>query len=182
MCEHPQGRHVLKMRKDVNEKLRALSLILDNKDEEVKDKKQFNILLIEEDVRDIPMINQALEESKLNYSMTALNSASAALKYIDGETPYKDMPIPDFIILDLDDKGPGGSRQVLDYLKDKEHLRYIPVLLICDESCSEHVLERNTQRADATVRRPFKMPEFSKALYGITKFWSIVEGVNNITA
>ena len=59
------------------------------------------VLLVEDDPRDVELTQESLEESKLKINLTVVNDGVEALDYLRKQNGYANTARPDLILLDL---------------------------------------------------------------------------------
>lgn len=63
--------------------------------------KKLRLLLIEDNPADSDLVEEALAEAKLDFSLQLLNDGAAAIEFISGLDAESSAPGPDLILLDL---------------------------------------------------------------------------------
>ena len=83
-----------------------------------------HILLIENDENEVEFFTDALEESKLDFLCSTARNTDQAVKILGNM-------IPDIIFLDVHISNSGGVN-LLDTIKQIQHLRKVPVIIYSD--------------------------------------------------
>jgi CheY-like chemotaxis protein len=91
------------------------------------------ILLIEDDLDDIELLEEALKSHGISYQLKTINDGSAAVEYIRSAPEH-----PDIIILDLNLPKIHG-RDVLLEIKSLAPVKHIPLLILTTSSSREDV-------------------------------------------
>ncbi|BAY12413.1 response regulator [Calothrix sp. NIES-2098] len=91
-----------------------------------------DILLVEDNPKDVLLIQRALRKANISNSLQIVNDGDAAVLYLSGEEPYSDRtlyPLPVLILLDLKLPRRSGS-EVLRWLRQQPLLKRIPVVVL----------------------------------------------------
>ena len=128
------------------------------------------VLLVEDDPGDVLMTKEAFEEHRVNNRLRVVNDGDEALAYLRQQEPYPDAVRPDLILLDLNLPRKDG-RQVLQEIKNDEHLRHIPVVVLTTSQADEDVLRSYQLHANAYVTKPVDFDQFIKAVQQIDEFF-----------
>ena len=128
------------------------------------------VLLVEDDPGDVLMTKEAFEEHRVNNTLRVVNDGDEALAYLRQQEPYPDAVRPDLILLDLNLPRKDG-RQVLQEIKNDEHLRHIPVVVLTTSQADEDVLRSYQLHANAYVTKPVDFDQFIKAVQQIDEFF-----------
>ncbi|OUL23432.1 response regulator [Nostoc sp. 106C] len=90
------------------------------------------ILLVEDNPKDVLLMQRALRKANIFNSLQVVNDGDAAVLYLSGKEPYSDRilyPLPVLILLDL--KLPRRSgHEVLMWLRQQPVLKRIPVVVL----------------------------------------------------
>lgn len=96
------------------------------------------ILLVEDNLKDVFLIQRALRRAEITTAMQVVNDGDAAVLYLSGQAPYFDRsvyPLPSLILLDLKLPRRSGA-EVLSWLRQQPDLRRTPVVVLT--SSREH--------------------------------------------
>ncbi|MCX5409168.1 response regulator [Streptomyces sp. NBC_00335] len=125
----------------------------------------FDVLLVEDDIADAMLIEEALSERGARNLVQATDGV-AALEHLRDP----DSPRPDLIVLDLNMPRMNG-RDLLRILKNDADLRTIPVVVLTTSSAPDDVVGAYTSHANAYVTKPVNLEEFEQAVQSIDAFY-----------
>lgn len=161
-----------KLHRDIQCKLERLNVKLNSKED--INNSIMNVLLIEDNVLDIELTKKHLDNTNINYNLNVLNDGQEAIKYLDRESPYSDMPIPDFIIIDLEMPRVDG-RQVFRHIENNRYLHDIPTLIIT----GSQIVEADFQGEVKVLHKPLNLDIFKNIIYSFTRNWHIHGNFSN---
>ncbi|MFJ9019783.1 response regulator [Streptomyces sp. NPDC102259] len=125
----------------------------------------FDVLLVEDDVADAMLIEEALSERGAR-NLVQVTDGVAALEHL--RTPGN--PRPDLIVLDLNMPRMNG-RELLKVLKTDEDLQTIPVVVLTTSTAPGDVTDAYSSHANAYVTKPVNLDEFERAVQSIDAFY-----------
>ncbi|RMG23078.1 MAG: response regulator, partial [Bacteroidetes bacterium] len=80
-----------------------------------------NILLIEDNLGDIRLTQEAFKEAKVEHKLFIVKDGEEALEFLRQQGQHQDKPVPDLVFLDLNLPRKDG-REVLKDIKEDKHL------------------------------------------------------------
>lgn len=128
------------------------------------------ILLVEDDVGDVELTQEALADSKLQINLNVVKDGVDALSYLRQEGKYVNAVSPELILLDLNLPRKGG-REVLHEIKGDENLKHIPVVILTTSDSDEDIIKSYTLGANCYVSKPLGLEEFARIVRSIENFW-----------
>jgi len=132
-----------------------------------------NILLVEDDPRDVELTLAALEEQHLANQVAVAVNGEEALDYLyrRGRFTLRAGRNPTVIL--LDNKMPKVTGlEVLKTIKADRHLRIIPVVVLTSSRETPDLVEFYEHGANAYVVKPLNFPDFMKAIKQLGTFWA----------
>ena len=134
-----------------------------------------NILLIEDDPRDVELTLTALEEHHLANKVVAVRDGEKALDYLYRRGEFKDRPPGHPIMVLLDIKMPKvNGLEVLKIIKADENLRTIPVVVLSSSRETPDLTESYKHGVNAYVVKPVDFNEFMRAVQQLGIFWAAI--------
>ena len=118
---------------------------------------QINILVVEDNPIDVKMIGLALKRAGHTQNLTIVDDGIPALALLRREKEYEHVPLPDFVILDLNLKRVDGP-QVLAYIRETPHLAGICVAIL-SSSPTDIMIER-AAKANGYFTKPSDLKGF----------------------
>lgn len=134
------------------------------------DRKEIDVLLVEDDPGDVLMTREAFEENKVANRLAVVSDGESAMTYLRKEGPYADAPTPDLVLLDLNLPRMDG-REVLAAMKGDDNLRSIPVVVLTTSEAEEDVLRSYALHANAYVTKPVDFQRFIDVVRQIDDFF-----------
>lgn len=135
--------------------------------------KAIEILLVEDDPGDIDLIEEALEDAKLQINLNSVRDGVEALAYLRQEGKYTQAISPDLILLDLNLPRRDG-REVLQDIKGDNYFKRIPVVVLTTSDAEDDILKSYSLGANCYVSKPLGMQDFIKIVESIENFWFTV--------
>ena len=134
-----------------------------------------NILLAEDDPRDVELTLAALEEHHLANKVAVVRDGAEALDYLYCRGEFKTRADGNPIVVLLDNKMPKVSGlEVLKTIKADAHLKMIPVVALTSSCETPDLIEFYKYGVNAYVVKPVDFSEFMKAVKQLGVFWAAV--------
>nr|AAT96084.1 response regulator-like protein [Pseudomonas viridiflava] len=133
------------------------------------------ILLVEDDLRDIELIMIALERSQLWRDVIILRDGSEALDYLHKRNDFAERTDgnPSVILLDLKLPKVDGFG-VLEAVRADEQLQRIPVAMLTSSNMEEDVARAYELGVNAYVVKPNGFNELISAVSELGQFWAVL--------
>ena len=137
--------------------------------------KPFYILLVEDNLGDVRLTQEALKESKLYHELYVAMDGEEALEFLHQEGKFKDALNPDFILLDLNLPKKNG-REVLAEIKTDPKLKQIPVVILTTSEADIDIERCYELHANCYITKPVEFEKFLEMIKKVEDFWlSIVK-------
>ncbi len=133
------------------------------------------ILLVEDNPRDIELTLEALSGHKLVNRITIVNDGVEALEYLRCEGKYKDrLPtLPAVVIADIKMPRMGGI-ELLRAIRRDERLKRLPVVMLTSSREEEDIIRSYDHGTNAYIVKPMQFSDFIKAIETIGVFWALL--------
>jgi CheY-like chemotaxis protein len=134
-----------------------------------------NILLVEDDARDVKLTLTALAEHHLANKVTVVDNGEEALDYLYCRGKFKMRAGGHPIVVLLDLKMPKVSGlEVLKLIKADEDLKTIPIVMLTSSREAPDLAECYRHGVNAYVVKPVEFDEFLHAVKHLGVFWAAV--------
>jgi CheY-like chemotaxis protein len=134
-----------------------------------------NILLVEDDLRDVELTLAALEEHNLSNKVLVVNDGAEALDYLYHRGKFKIRAPGNPVVVLLDNKMPKVSGlEVLKTMKADETLKTIPVVVLTSSRETPDLVEFYKHGVNAYVVKPVDFSEFMEAVKKLGVFWAAI--------
>ncbi len=128
------------------------------------------ILLVEDNLGDIRLTQEALRDSKLKNNLSVVQDGVDALAFLRREGTYTDAPRPDLILLDLNLPRKDG-REVLAEVKEDAELKRIPVVVLTTSDDEKDIFTSYDLHANCYITKPVDLNRFIDIVKTIEGFW-----------
>jgi CheY-like chemotaxis protein len=161
-----KDKYIEKQNQTVIEKLDRFNAFLSNDELQTMEGKTHQILVIEDCLSDVEIIRNMLDQSNIKFEMMVINNGQDAISFLERESQWENMPIPDLIIVNLSLPKVSG-RQILKYLKKNSYLAWIPRVVITEEGKELTELLRKETPPTQVLHKPLLKPELFSALMNV---------------
>lgn len=132
--------------------------------------KSIHILLVEDNEGDIFLVTEALEEGKIVNKISVARDGKEALDFLNKTGKFENEELPDLILLDVNLPKKNGH-EVLEYIKEQDSLKQIPVIMLTTSSSEKDILMSYKNHANCFITKPVDVDNFLKVIYSIENFW-----------
>jgi two-component system, response regulator len=135
-----------------------------------------DILLVEDDPRDVELTLRALRRNRLANPVKVLGDGVEALEYLFGEGAPADSPprpLPRVVILDLKLPRVGGL-EVLRRLKADPRTRSVPVVVLTSSHEEADVVRSYELGVNSYIVKPLDFERFVEAVSHLGLYWMVV--------
>lgn len=129
-----------------------------------------HILLVEDNPGDIRLTKEVLKEGKIRNTLSVVMDGEEAILFLKRQGKYKDVKLPDIILLDLNLPKKDG-RQVLSEIKTDPELMLIPVIVLTTSSAEKDILNMYAIHANCYITKPVDFDQFINVVRSIENFW-----------
>ncbi|MDB9495581.1 response regulator [Spirulina major CS-329] len=133
------------------------------------DAKRKTILLVDDNLGDIRLIQEALKTSTLDLDIVIARDGVEAIAHLRG---LDDCPIvyPDLILLDLNLPRKDG-REVLAEIKTDPALKRIPVVVLTTSRHEDDIINSYDLHVNCYISKSRNLSQLFKIVRGIEEFW-----------
>ncbi|MFN6499172.1 MAG: response regulator [Nostoc sp. DedQUE01] len=138
-------------------------------------KEQETILLVEDNHKDVLLLQRALRKANILNPVQIVNDGDAAVLYLSGQEPYGDRtryPLPVLILLDL--KLPRRSGiEVLMWLREQPKLKRLPVVVLTSSQEYTDINNVYDIGVNAYIVKPVMFNELVEIVITLNLHWII---------
>jgi CheY-like chemotaxis protein len=120
-----------------------------------------NILLIEDDQDDIDLMQDALRDNGVDFTMEVIKQGDKAIPYLEACKKF-----PDIILLDLNLPKVHG-REILDSIKSSHSFKHIPVVILTTSSSRDDLEYCVKAGANSFLTKPSTVVGFKETVNAI---------------
>jgi len=134
------------------------------------------ILLVEDNPRDVELTKLALEKANVTNGIKVVEDGVEALKFFfgeDGMSGCLDEECPVVVLLDLKLPKVDGL-EVLRRLRSSDKTKRIPVVVLTSSNEEKDIIASYDLGANSFVRKPVKFVEFAEAIRQLGLYWLIL--------
>jgi CheY-like chemotaxis protein len=142
------------------------------------DYKPLDILLAEDNEDDILMTREAFEKANVVNIMHVVKDGEEVMTYLRKQGPYKDVPMPGLLLLDIGMPKRDGL-QVLKEIKADPNLQHLPVVMLTTSSREEDILKSFKAGACSYISKPIAFRNFHEVVKAFKLYWTLVSKVPN---
>ena len=134
-----------------------------------------NILLAEDDPRDVELTLAALDGHYLANNVAVVDDGEEALDYLYRRGKYETRANGDPVVVLLDNHMPKvNGLEVLKIMKADEQLKFIPVVVLTSSRETPDLIEFYKHGVNAYVVKPVDFSDFINAVKQLGIFWAVV--------
>jgi two-component system response regulator len=134
------------------------------------------ILLVEDNPDHRELTLMTLAENNVLNEVVVANDGIEALEYLFAKGPHAGRDrreVPALILLDLNLPKLGGI-EVLRQVREDEHTRYVPVVILTSSSEEEDIVASLENGANSYVRKPVDFSHFVEQVQRLQVYWLLV--------
>ena len=132
--------------------------------------RKHRILLIEDNIGDIKLIEEAIKANDLNVDLTILEDGEKAKNYYREKVDTRYDELPDLIICDLNLPRFKGD-EIIKLYKADSHFRRIPLIVLTTSNLDFDINSCYQYGANAYLIKPLDVLDFFDMVKHIHKFW-----------
>lgn len=128
------------------------------------------ILLVEDNLGDVRLTQEALKEGKVHNNLNVVVDGVEAMAYLRQQGHFRNATCPDIILLDLNLPKKNG-REVLAEIKQDGELKHIPVVILTTSKADEDIIRSYNLYANCYITKPVDLDHFIRVVHSIENFW-----------
>jgi two-component system, chemotaxis family, response regulator Rcp1 len=128
------------------------------------------VLLVEDNPADVRLTQEALKEGTLPIHLNIAHDGVEAMDFLFHRDQFRDAPVPDLILLDLNLPRKNG-REVLSEIKADPELKRIPVIVMTTSMAVQDIQKAYSLNANCYIAKPMDLDEFLRIVKSIEEFW-----------
>ncbi len=132
--------------------------------------KPIEILLVEDNPADVRLTQEVFKDCKISNTLHVVKDGVEAMDFLKRQGKFKDKPVPDLILLDLNLPKKDG-REVLAELKGDADLKKIPVIVLTTSEAEQDILRSYDLGANCYITKPVDLNQFINVVHCIEDFW-----------
>lgn len=132
--------------------------------------KTTEVLLVDDNPADTDLTSEVLSRGGCPTHIHSVFNGVDAMAFLRRKGKYANMPLPDFMILDLSLPGKDG-RAVLAEVKADQLLRNIPIAIFSTSEARQDIIRSYELGANCYVSKPGNLRDFMSAVTSIGEFW-----------
>lgn len=133
-------------------------------------KEHIKILLIEDSLACTELLREAFKVNGYTGEINTVSDGVDALAFLRREGPYRNVPRPDLVLLDLNLPRKGG-RELLAEIKNDADLKHIPIIVLTTSDAPQDIEAAYDLHANSYIVKPFSLKEFYEVVRTIDEFW-----------
>jgi two-component system response regulator len=145
----------------------------------MNDSSTFEILLVEDNARDMDLTLRALKRHNLANKVTVARDGAEALALIFGDAPDLESPTagkPSLILLDLKLPKVDGL-EVLKQIKADARTRIIPVVVLTSSNQERDIVESYQLGVNSYIVKPVDFDKFIECVRQLGIYWLLINRV-----
>jgi CheY-like chemotaxis protein len=132
--------------------------------------KTTEVLLVDDNPADTDLTSEVLSRNGCPSHIHSAFNGVDAIAFLRRKGKYANVPLPDFMILDLSLPGKDG-RAVLAEVKADPVLRKIPIAIFSTSEARQDIIRSYELGANCYVSKPGNLRDFISAVSSIGEFW-----------
>jgi two-component system, chemotaxis family, response regulator Rcp1 len=138
--------------------------------DELKDARFAEILLVEDNEDDVLLTREGLKRSKVAVHLQHVENGAECMAYLRKQGQYANVITPDVILLDLNMPVMNGY-EVLEKISNDEQLKHIPVVILTTSADEKDILKMYKLRCSSYIVKPVDFIQFQRVINEFTNYW-----------
>jgi CheY-like chemotaxis protein len=137
---------------------------------------EYPVLLVEDNPDDVLITRRAWKKGGLRNQLYVVNNGEDALRFLNKEEEYGDVPTPCLILLDLKMPRMDGF-EVLETIKGDEALRSIPVIVLTSSERHDDIERAYQLGCNSYIVKPVSFTNFIETIVDLRRFWLTINKI-----
>ncbi|HLO83534.1 MAG TPA: response regulator [Nostocaceae cyanobacterium] len=136
---------------------------------------QETILLVEDDPRDVLLVQRAFRKAGITNALQVVNDGDAAVLYLSGQEPFHERnyyPLPALVLLDLKLPRRSGT-EVLMWLRQQPGLKRLPVVVLTASREYADINQLYDLSVNAYITKPVAFNDLVEIVKIVNIHWMI---------
>lgn len=139
-------------------------------DDELKEARFAEILLVEDNEDDVMLTREGLKRSKVAVNLHHVENGVECMAFLRKEGKHADAPTPDVILLDLNMPLMNGY-EVLGEIAADARLSHLPVVILTTSADEQDILKMYKLRCSSYIVKPVDFVQFQRVITEFTNYW-----------
>ncbi len=129
-----------------------------------------HILLVEDNEGDIILTTEAFKDMQLENRISIVKDGEEALLFLRRQGKYKDVSLPQLILMDIHLPGING-KDLLEIIKQDEELKEIPVVMLTSSDKDADISDCYEKQVNWYITKPIDYDKYTKVMHEIEAFY-----------
>lgn len=139
------------------------------------ERKQLNILLVDDDEVDVMTVQRAFKKNKINHQLFTATNGLEALAILGGSENLPHLPSHNrLVLLDLNMPKMGGI-EFLRKLRTDPSLRATPVIVLTTSNEDKDKVEAYNLNVAGYIVKPVTFGKFAETIAMLNDYWTLIE-------
>ena len=129
------------------------------------------LLLVEDNEDDAVIVQEVFADMRLATLIQVARDGEEALAYLQRQGKYKDVRMPDIVLLDINMPKKNGF-EVLEEMKKDARLRSLPVIILTTSQREEDVVRSYATGACSYIHKLVDLEQFKHLMMQFEHYWT----------
>ncbi|MCH8568870.1 MAG: response regulator [Balneolales bacterium] len=131
---------------------------------------QLILLLVEDSNQDAFLIKESLVDQDFLKEIYHVINGEEAIKFLKKEESYKDVEMPDLILMDINMPVMNGF-EALQEIKSNSEFKHIPVLMLTTSSRNDDIIKAYTGQSNSYIVKPDDIYGLDNLAKSLKNYW-----------
>jgi CheY-like chemotaxis protein len=137
---------------------------------------QKHVLLVEDNLGDALLAEECFKRTGQKVRLHHVQDGDQCIAFLRKEGKYKQAPVPDLVLLDINMPRMSGHEVMRELLAD-DRLRHLPVVVLTTSSSPADIQAMLNQRCSSYIVKPHDLAIFQKVIQGMCDYWFNLPGL-----